>query len=138
MSEPEQTPAQRRAAQRRAAAGRARAYREKLKAEGIPESRDIDAALSEALSFALARNGVNIGIDAVKLMRSTRLILERNGFDPKKSAVALAERLTSRPEHSDADFVPSHRPGPADRVRETKAGPWKTPIATVMAHFDSI
>lgn len=139
MSKPlPDTPAGRAAAQKRKAADRARAYRERKKRAGAPLAAAVDKALSEALAFHIAKNGVNIGIDPVQLMRTTRLVLEREGFTPAEAAQAVAGRLSHRDEHLWTDHVPTLKPGPADRMRETVSGPWTTPMPAIVKHLAAI
>lgn len=131
------TRAARKAEQRRKAAARARSYRERKREARAPAPRDVDSAITEAMSFHIARDGagagVNIGI--VPLMRTARFVLEREGYSPQASASAIADRLSHRVEHVDPHHVPSLRPGPADRMRETKAGPWKTDMGVILHHL---
>jgi hypothetical protein len=125
----------RRARQRRKAADRSRRYRERLRAAREPEARAIDAAISEALAFLLARDGAGVNIGVVGLMRTARLVLEREGYAPAQAAAAIADRLSHRAEHLDPDHVPSLNPGPLERIRPTKAGPWQTPLSSVIEHL---
>jgi len=127
--------AARQAEQKRKAAGRARAYRARLRAARMPAARDVDAAIAEALSFHLARDGAATSIGPAALMRTARLILEREGHDPQQAAQAIADRLVHRPEHLDPHHVPSLRPGPVDRMRPTKAGEWQTDMGAIIDHL---
>jgi len=124
-----------RAKQQRAAAERARAYRQRLRDEGIPDARAVDAALSEALAFHVAKEGAGVNIAVVSLMRTARLVLEREGYAPAIAAQAVAGRLSHRPEHLDPQHVPTLRPGSPDRFRPTKAGPWTTPMRAIVDHL---
>lgn len=139
MTRPKDTTrAGKRAAQQRAAAERARDYRARLKAAGVPDARAVDAALSEALAFHVAKQGVGptgVNIGVVVLMRTARLVLEREGHAPAVAAQAVAGRLSHRDEHLDPHHVPTLRPGPPDRFRPTKAGPWTTPMPAILAHL---
>jgi len=127
--------AARQAEQKRKAADRARAYRARLRAARMPAARDVDAAISEALSFHLARDGAGVNIAPAAMMRTARLILEREGHDPAQAAQAIADRLVHREEHLDPNHVPSLRPGPVDRMRPTKAGEWQTDMGAILAHL---
>ena len=120
-------------AQRRKAAERARRYRDRQKSAGVPNAAAIDKAVSEAVAFLVKKDGVNIEIKPRKIMRVARIILEREGHPPEESVEALKRRLIDgREEHQWPDQIPSLNPGPADRFRETKAGPWQTPIDAIL------
>ena len=127
--------AARQAEQKRKAADRARAYRARLRAARMPAARDVDAALAEALAFHLARDGAATSIGPAALMRTARLILEREGHDPVQAAQSIADRLVHRDEHLDPHHVPSLRPGPPERIRPTKSGEWQTPMGAILAHL---
>jgi len=127
--------AARQAEQKRKAADRARAYRARLRAARMPATRDVDSALAEAMAFHLARDGAGVNIGPAMLMRTARLILEREGHDPAQAAQSIADRLVHRPEHLDPHHVPSLRPGPVERMRPTKAGPWQTPMGAILDHL---
>ena len=106
-----------------------------MKVAGVPDARAVDAALSEALSFHVAKEGVGVNIALVALMRTARLVLEREGYAPGVAAQAVASRLSHRPEHLDPRHIPTLRPGPPDRFRPTKAGPWVTPMRAILDHL---
>lgn len=125
----------RRARQRRQAADRSRRYRERLRAAREPEARAIDAAISEAIAFHVARDGAGVNIAPRTLMRTARLCLEREGYAPAAAASAIADRLSHRDDHLDPDHVPTLRPGPIERIRPTKCGPWQTPLSVVVEHL---
>ncbi|MVS98891.1 hypothetical protein [Devosia marina] len=131
MSEP-RSRAERNAEQRRKAATRSRAWRERRKAAGAPEARDIDAALAEAVSFYVARDGVNIAISPLALAAMARFVLERDGFDPVVAAAAVAARTARRAEHDDPHHMPSLSPGDPERLRPPKSGRWITPVSTML------
>lgn len=142
----EENPSQRAARQRRQAADRARRYRERKKLAGSPEPRVVDAALSEAMSFRLAKTGALRreldGLDGdfsiVSLMRTARVILEREGYAVEASAQALADRLVHRPEHMDPEWIPSLRPRErTEHERPTKGGgEWETSIDDILDLMD--
>ncbi len=134
------------ARQRRAAAERSRLWRERNAALKRPVARVVDAAIVEALAFCIARaqrDGVNIGetgaaraglspVDVTQLARIAALVLEREGYEPAVAMTAVAKRIKRRETHTWHDHVPSLDPGPPERIRETKAGPWRTAMATVL------
>lgn len=131
MSEP-RSRAERNAEQRRKAAARSRAWRERKKAAGAPEARDIDAALAEAVAFYVAKDGVNNAISPLSLAAMARFVLERDGFDPVVAGAAVAARTARREEHDDPHHMPSLRPRDPQRLRPPKSGSWRTPIATML------
>ncbi|WP_421949954.1 hypothetical protein, partial [Pelagibacterium sp.] len=143
---PEETRSQRAARQRRNAAERARRYRERKKKEGSPEPRVVDAALSESLAFWLAKtsalrcelDGDSGGLSMVAVMKTARVILEREGYAVGPSAQAIADRLVHRSEHEDPEWIPSLRPRPRDdHARPTKGGgTWETSIEDIFDLID--
>ncbi|WP_417582883.1 hypothetical protein [Pelagibacterium sp.] len=145
---PEETRSQRAARQRRNAAERARRYRERKKKEGSPEPRVVDAALSEAMSFWLAKtgalrrelDGLDGGLSIVALMKTARVILEREGYAVQPSAQAVADRLVHRPEHEDPYWIPSLRPRDrAEHGRPTKGGgEWSTSFDDILDLMDDV
>lgn len=135
------TPKRARAAQqRRDGATRARKWRAAKRDRREPLPRNADAAIVEALSFLIARaarDGVNIErgsspFDLAELGLMSRLILEREGFDPIASGQLVSQRLRRRDAHTWADFMPSLRPGPAERLRPTRAGDWSSSPAQIV------
>ena len=110
-----------RAAQRRDAADRARAYRARHRVSGTPLPRDVDAAISEALAFWLAREAPRLCADGIEpsaaaiplkeLLKITRRILvQRGGADRTMTTEALGRRIAPREEHARPDFVPTLAP----------------------------
>ncbi len=143
---PDETPSQRAARQRRQAADRARRYRERKKRAGSPEPRVVDAALSEAMSFWLAKTGALRreldgqvgGLSMIALIKTARIILEREGYAVEASAQALADRLVHRSEHQDPEWIPSLRPRDrSEHTRPTKGGgDWSTSIERLFELMD--
>ncbi|MBJ6986054.1 hypothetical protein [Devosia sp. MC521] len=126
------------AEQKRRAADRARAYRLRKKVRGVPLARAIDEAVAEAVAFHIAKGG-GVNIAGKMLLKTARLILERDGYDPEKAAVAVAARMVlTRDEFSWPDRFPTLKPGKAEHFRETEAGGWTTPLPTVLKHMASI
>lgn len=110
-----------RAAQRRDAADRARAYRARHRVSGTPLPRDVDAALSEALSFWLAREAPRLRADGIEpatamvplqelLKISRRILVQRGGADRTMTTEAIGRRIAPRDEHTRPDFVPTLAP----------------------------
>lgn len=131
MTEP-RSRAERNAEQKRKAAARSRAWRERQKAAGAPEARDIDAALAEAVAFYVARDGVNTAIPPLALAAMARFVLERQGFDPVVAGAAVAVRTARRAEHDDPHHMPSLCPGDPGRLRPPKSGRWITPVSRIL------
>lgn len=115
------TPQQIRAQQRRDAADRARAYRERHRVSGTPLPREVDAALSEAIAFWLAReaprlrdDGIEPSVAAIPLQEllkvARRILVQRGGADRTMTTEALGRRIAPRDEHTRSDFVPSLAP----------------------------
>lgn len=113
-----ETTAQRKARQRRDAADRARAYRQRKRAAGTPLPRDVDAAMTEAIAFWLAREAprlhtAGIGSDAVTapladlLAIARQILVERAGHSHRSTVLALGQRIAARDEHRFVDYVPS-------------------------------
>lgn len=106
---------------------------------GHPLARATDEAVAEAMAFHVAKRGVNIALDVKKLLQTARLILERDGYDPEKSAKAIAERMVlTRDEHTWPDRFPTVRPGRPEWFRDPEGGSWTTPVAVVLKHQASI
>lgn len=132
------------AQQKRDGAARARVWRAEAKQLGKPLPRDVDAAVTEMLSFLIARNkrdGVNIGtlasIDPAEIALGAKFVLERQGFDPVLAGKMIKSRLEPRDDHRLPLYVPSLRPGdpelmPSPQGREG----WSARIDQVVAFFD--
>lgn len=106
---------------------------------GAPLARAIDEAVAEATAFHIAKRGVNIGIDPTVMLKTARLILEREGYDPALSAEAIANRMVRvRDEHTWPDRFPTISPGPENEFRDAKGSGWTTPMAVVLRHQASI
>jgi hypothetical protein len=132
-------PTARAAAQKRKAADRARKYRERKKRAGAPLAAAVDKAVSEAVAFSIKKRGVKIGIDPTRLLKTARLILERDGYTPAEAAKAVADRMVvPRDEHSWPAHFPTTTPGPIENFRDPIGGPWTTPLAKVIKHMSSI
>jgi hypothetical protein len=141
MTEESDSATSKRADQKRKAAARARSYRARLRADRSPTSRDVDAALSEALAFhvsAARRRGAGVNIELAPMMTTARIVLEREGFRRKRAAKAISDRMTDRPDHYDPHHIPTHCPGAAERIRPTKAGDWKTPMSEILDHLAGV
>jgi len=123
------------AAEKRGNAERSRRYRESRAEKGVPVARDVDAAWSEASSYWMARRGATAPLHPIEIMKTTRIILEREGFEPKAAATAIAVRLASRTQHMMPDHVPSLKLGAIEYIRETRTGPWRTPMSVIVALF---
>lgn len=115
------TPQQIRAQQRRDAADRARAYRARHRVSGTPLPRDVDAALSEAIAFWVAREAPRLRDDGIEpsaaaiplqelLKISRRILVQRGGADRTMATEAIGRRIAPREEHARPDFVPSLHP----------------------------
>lgn len=107
-----ETRPQRIARQRRQASDRARKSRQKAKDARKPNSRHVDAAITEALCFAFlieksAKPDTRIRLGDIYAV--ALLILIRNGFDRGMARKAISGRLALRPEHHEAGHVPSTR-----------------------------
>src|SRR5690606_27919458 len=98
---------------------RQRRRRERMRELGIPAAHQVDAAVTEALSFVLAtslegKTGVRAQ-QAVEVVRmhdvakvTLDILVKRHSFDPAHAKAALKRRLAERPEHSWAQFVLHH------------------------------
>lgn len=130
------TRAGRRDVQKAKAAARARSYRVRQMAKRIPAAGAIDRAIAEAVAFHVMRDGVNVGAwqRPADILTTARLCLEREGYDPEKSARAIAKRM-KRDEHTWPHFVPSLKPAPLSKWCEPKgdAG-WRTPKEVIAQH----
>lgn len=123
-----ESPNARAARQKRKAADRSREYRARKKAERAPDVRAVDAALSEALAFVLAKHlplaraqrlGTPLSeasLPVLEALGTATDILVQAGYNREKSRTAVADRVASRPEHQSPTNVPSLRPV-ADPVR---------------------
>lgn len=127
--------ATRAATQKRRAAERARRYREKKAADGKPDARVVDAAWSEACAYWIAREGIGETLKPLRVLLTARLILEREGYVPSEAADALADRLQSRSSHKQPYNFPALTPGPISELRDTRAGPWTTPLDVIERHL---
>jgi hypothetical protein len=135
-----ETALQRNARLKREAAARSRAYRERKKAERAPDPRTVDAAVTEALAFVLAKYGPlvaarNAGrplstasVPVLELLKTSSDILTQAGYNRQRSSQAIADRTASRPDHSAPHNVPSIRPtdDPA-RIMPPRLWPGDTP-----------
>jgi hypothetical protein len=130
------------AQQKRDGAARARLWRQETKQQGKPLPRDVDAAVTEAIAFLLARakrDGVNIGyaLDPLELGLAARFILERRGFDPDLSGAEIRSRLHPRDDHQLPHYVPSLRPGDPELIPSPQGREgWSARIDQIVAFFD--
>jgi hypothetical protein len=132
------------AQQKRDGAARARLWREETKQQGKPLPRDVDAAVTETLSFLLARNkrdGVNIGtlasIDPAEIALGAKFVLERQGFDPVLAGKMIKRRLEPRDDHRLPLYVPSLRPGDPELIPSPQGRDgWSARIDQVVRFFD--
>ena len=75
----------------------------------------------------------------LRVLRTARIVLEREGYAPRASAEALAARLSHRPEHLVPAYVPTLRPSRGETAvsRQPKGGgEWSTPIDEILAAID--
>ena len=119
------TRAGRNAERRRQAAERARRYRERIAREGLPTAREIDQALSEALSF-VSRRWVIVGgrplIDFADVITVATLILKRSGKKKGPSRAAIRDRIEHRVEHTGPSWMPSTCPKPPELLLPPEGG----------------
>lgn len=98
---------------------RQRARRQRLRAIGMPMPHQVDNAISEAVSFAIAtalidKSGVRAQAKAqtigVAMVYNTALdiLTKRWKFHPEQAAIALNGRLAKRPEFLNPYWVPHH------------------------------
>lgn len=125
---PEETAYARLSREKRQSAARSRQYRQKLREEGKPSSREVDEALAEALAFVI-RYAVPVGNDAYVNVRdihkAARLILKREGKRHDHATFAVAERLSPRYEHTNRGWMPSTKTVSAEHMRPPKfSGKW--------------
>jgi len=139
-----------------AAATRAREYRERQREAARPAARTVDQALSEALSFVIAQAGAlhkkpgEGSIDVFAIVKTATAVLKREGYSKAESAKAVMSRVKARPEHGQADYIPSLKPtaDPSARIpdRISPRGPRPdcrppaalAPSFNVDAYFDDI
>ena len=103
-------------------AARKRAQRDAARELGIPRGGHVDAAIVEAVAFALmAAQGkgslptmdwfpVNL---AVVVAVAEDILVDRYRYDRQRSHQSVRDKLASRPEHRGVDYVPTTavRPG---------------------------
>ena len=104
-----------------AAADRQRGRRERMLARGRPDTMVVDRTLVEALSFTLSvtptsSTNVTAATVSVSTLTATALaiLVDREGYDRRETAMALKLRLQQRATHRDPSFIPSLYPD-ADR-----------------------
>ncbi|MAN77648.1 MAG: hypothetical protein CML24_10750 [Rhizobiales bacterium] len=105
-----------RAAQRRATAARTRKWRRSRAAAGVPEARDVDRAISEAVSFQLQRvvlstlNADGPTLAVADIFRIAVIALVRDGANREEAKKAVRSRFEPRPEHKHPGYAPSITP----------------------------
>ena len=89
-------------------AERTRAWRQRMREEGRPELKVVDAALVEATSFLLSlATGSPVTVEVAALVRVATIILVRDGYDRTHSKTAVIDRLRPRNRHSEVSAMPS-------------------------------
>jgi hypothetical protein len=96
---------------------RQRRRRERMRELGIPAAHQVDAAVTEAMSYTLAlaladKEGVRAqpGAQTIRMHDVVKtamdILVKRQGFHPDHAGAALKSRLAKRPEHSWPHYVP--------------------------------
>lgn len=106
--------------------GQQSARRQRMAADGIPDTGAIDSALIEALRFSvstLARDLEHgyvpmLGAEFAGLVTTTAndILVRRQGYDDRHSRRALARRLKRCPFHLEPSYVPSLIPDAAQQA----------------------
>lgn len=130
------TNAQKRKTRLKANAGQQSARRERMAAEGKPDTGRVDLALVEALRFAVSTLARDMehgraplsGTAFVGLVTTTAtdILVRRQGLDDRHSRRAVARRLKRCPSHLEPSYIPSLIPDPvaqAARSAETMTPP---------------
>lgn len=118
------------------AAGRGRTAKRRagMAERGRPETTTTDYALSEALSFLIAKSLVStLNADAAPDRRALRddmalkltdirdvaleILVDRQGYNSREARIALGHRLGLRKKHAEPDFIPSLRPNRSAQSR---------------------
>lgn len=110
-----------RSARARGSAARSRAYRQRRNTYREPLSRDVDAAIAEALAFVIhaqssGEHRVSVAFSAplqdprLILIEAVNILQAREGFDFKASAKAVRARLGLRDSWLDGAHIPAFEP----------------------------
>ena len=105
-------PAARRAAIKREKARQTREWRQERREAGWPETRQVDGALAEAISFSLQpdysiSDGSEIHVSIERIFRVAVLALMRDGAARDLAQHAIRDRLAPRDAHWRPGNVPS-------------------------------
>lgn len=124
-----------------AAVTRQRKRRTGMRDRGRPDTTVTDMALVEAISFVIAaqamstlhanpeadprsfKHGLALPILAIR-DAAVQVLVDRKGFNPKESRIAIGLRLAMRKDHLQPSFIPSLQPDPvaqAERRSEFQA-----------------
>lgn len=113
-----QTTAERRRYER----DRKRRTRAAARAAGAPTGAAVNAAIAEATSFVLAC--VNIAVGEVPMLpvadvvlTAKAILIDRGGYNPRLSALALKKALDAREQHDWPSHIPTRAPEPAPCLR---------------------
>lgn len=108
------------------AAERTREWRAQARAEGRPEPKTVDAAITEAMAFMMRQQSVPVmTVDIEKLIRVSRIVLVRQGYARVHSINAVIERLKPRALHSQFEQMPSLCLHAKDRmISPPRGGEW--------------
>lgn len=111
---------------RRDTAARTRKWRRNRAAAGVPEARDVDRAISEAVSFNLQRvvlstlSGEGPSVQVSDIFRVAVIALVRDGADREEAKRAVRARLEPRSEHEHPGYAPSLTPTRSGIVMKPK------------------
>lgn len=138
-----ETHAAKRARQRREQAQRTRAWRTARRERRIPEARAIDAAVAEAVAFAIRRNskkiaaGAQIAIPLADIVNVAAIALRRDGYAFAESRRRLVERLDPGTKFDGFGSVPSiaSHAGPVDLIAPRGAEAWTAAEIEVIRKF---
>jgi hypothetical protein len=87
-----------------------KSYRARQKALGIPTAVRVDQSLVEAVAFLVrACTPTRVSIGVADLHRVAVIVLVREGYDRRRSIVAVGERMKPRDEHTMPNVLPSTR-----------------------------
>lgn len=112
---------------RQANAERARRYRAARREEGKPDTKAVDAAIAEAVSYLVhvTVGPASTSISVAELSEVATIILKRDGYRKIWARLAVVERMRSRPAHDMPTAMPSRRPTPTTAIIEPPArGKW--------------
>lgn len=113
---------------RRDTAARTRRWRRSRAAAGVPEARDVDRAISEAVSFSLQRvvlstlDGEAPSLAVADIFRVAVICLVRDGADREEAKRAVRSRLEPRTEHAHPGYAPSIAPTRSGVVMKPRRG----------------